>query len=287
MVPIATAAGRLARRHLPRLSPRPAGAAGPLRPDRAAARGAHLGGAAGRHARLGQDGRRADDRLRRRAPRLAGRRLRPQARPRPRPRRRAARARSRCWSSPAPRATAASSTRSRSGCPSCARSLPPTTCSSCCATRRRPGRTRSSARCATRCAPASGASLGVIERLRDGEAEARRARRPTRWRCSLTSASRGWGSASGEAEPIDGERSVITIRTPGLTLPTPAPRARPTPAPSGSRWRRSPWSPPSRCGSSRRPQPPQGRRAGRGVVPARLDAGPLAAQPARAARPRS
>ena len=76
-------------------------APGPLRPDRGAAHRPALGGAARRHARLGQDDRRAGDRLRRRAPRLAGRRLRPQARPRPRPASPSWRAGSRCWSSPA------------------------------------------------------------------------------------------------------------------------------------------------------------------------------------------
>ena len=65
----------------------PSGGGRPVRydPTEAPRRRAALGGAARRHPRLGQDARRAGDRLRRPAPRLAGRRLRPQARPRPRP----------------------------------------------------------------------------------------------------------------------------------------------------------------------------------------------------------
>ena len=77
--------GRLPRRHLHRLHPAGGGRPVRLRPDRGAAHRAALRRPARRHARLGQDARRADDRLRRPAARLAGRRLRPQARPRPRP----------------------------------------------------------------------------------------------------------------------------------------------------------------------------------------------------------
>ena len=130
-----------------------AGQAGPLRPDRGAARLAALGRPPHRHPRLGQDDRRPGDRPRGAPAGEPRDRLRPEARP---PARRPARAPGRgraAWSSRPTLRTGASSTRWRSACPSCARSSPPPTCWSCCATRRPPGRWRSTGRCATRCAP--------------------------------------------------------------------------------------------------------------------------------------
>ena len=157
-VPIASAAGRLARRHLHRPHPRPARAR-PVRYDPTEAPRTARPSAVLLAGTLGSGKTLAAQAIAygAAAPRLAGRRLRPQARPQPggRPRAggrgRGARALGRSA------ATAASSTRSRSGCPSCARSWPPATCWSCCATRRPPGRTRSTAPSATRCGRGSAA----------------------------------------------------------------------------------------------------------------------------------
>lgn len=138
--------GRLRPRRLHRLRARGPPAPGALRPDRPLAGGAQLGGAAGGDARVGQDGRRPGDRVWGRAPRLAGGRLRPQARPRLRPRprthepgagARALRGRG------APRRARPARDR---GYQTCARSSAPPTSSSCCASRRPRGRTRSGAR---------------------------------------------------------------------------------------------------------------------------------------------
>ena len=64
----------------------------------------------------------------------------------------------------------------------------------------------------------------------------------------------GFGDGAGRRAVRDRWRPVTTIRTPGLTLPDPARRGRPTRARSGSRSRRSRWSPPGAAAGRRRPQ---------------------------------
>ena len=225
LMPRRLAAGRLADA-VPTSAVANGAAPGPLRPDRAAPRVAHLGGPAGRHARVGQDRRRRDDRLRGRAPRLAGRGLRPASPTTASIACPSSPAASRSWSSPARSSTAASSIRWRSGCPSCARSWPPPTTSSCCATRRPPGRTRSSARCAISCARGERSSLAVIDRLRGCENDAARDAADALEVVSDFGLARlgfGGGRLADDRRAV---APVTTIRTPGLTLPDPDARAR-------------------------------------------------------------